>query len=198
MNAETNVALQIANALEGDNALNQFLTFQVRDQKLALEILRIKEIIEFGRITVVPMMQQCISGVINLRGSVVPVVDLSSRFGQGKTVVNRRTCIVILESQIGDETQVVGFLVDAVNAVVDIDADSIAPPPQFGSGIKTDFLRGIGKVDEEFVMVLNVEKLLDFQIPTDIAEVARAGAQAVEASDKNATAENVEAVQEEF
>jgi len=162
---------QLSSAQGSDSASHQFLTFQVHNQKLALEILRIKEIIEFGRITVVPMMQQCISGVINLRGSVVPVVDLSSRFGQGQTQINRRTCIVILESQLGEDTQVVGFLVDAVNAVVDIPPTAIAPPPQFGSGIKTDFLRGIGKVDDEFVMVLNVEKLLDFQIPTDLEEM---------------------------
>lgn len=163
---------QIAKAIESDSAVHQYLTFQVRDQRLAVEILRIKEIIEYGRITVVPMMQQCISGVINLRGSVVPVVDLSARFSQGKTTVNRRTCIVILESQIADEKQVVGFMVDAVNAVVDIDAESIAPPPQFGAGVKTDFLRGIGKVDEEFVLVLNVERLLDFEIPSDLEEMA--------------------------
>jgi purine-binding chemotaxis protein CheW len=123
---------------------------------------------------VVPMMQQCISGVINLRGSVVPVVDLSARFGQGKTTINRRTCIVILESQMAEETQVVGFMVDAVNAVVDIGAEFIAPPPQFGAGVKTDFLRGIGKVDDEFVLVLNVERLLDFDIPTDLEEAAAA------------------------
>ena len=112
--------------------------------------------------------------MINLRGSVVPVVDLSARFGQGKTTINRRTCIVILESQMADETQVVGFMVDAVNAVVDIGAEFIAPPPQFGAGVKTDFLRGIGKVDDEFVLVLNVERLLDFDIPTDLEEAAAA------------------------
>jgi len=169
-----NVNKQIMDALGGDSAVNQYLTFQVREQKLALEILRIKEIIEFGRITVVPMMQQCISGVINLRGSVVPVVDLSSRFGQGKTQINRRTCIVILESQLAEDTQVVGFLVDAVNAEVDIPQNLISAPPQFGAGIKTDFLRGIGKVDDEFVMLLNVERLLDFHIPTDFDDQASA------------------------
>ncbi len=155
-----------------DAATSQFLTFQVNDQKLALEILRIKEIIEFGRITVVPMMQASISGVINLRGSVVPVIDLSARFGQGKTQMNRRTCIVILESTIEERTQVVGFMVDAVSAVIDIHPNVIAPPPQFGSGIRTDFLRAIGKVEDEFVMILNVEKLLDFDIPTNLEELA--------------------------
>jgi len=167
-----NVQAQLEQALMADSASHQYLTFQVKDQRLAVEILRIKEIIEFGRITVVPMMQQCISGVINLRGSVVPVVDLSARFNQGVTQANRRTCIVILESQLNEETQVVGFMVDAVNAVVDIPEDSVAPPPQFGAGIRTDFLRGIGKVDDEFVLVLHVERLLDFDIPSELEEAA--------------------------
>lgn len=121
------------------NDINQYLTFQVKGQRLALEILRIKEIIEFGRITTVPLMQQCISGVINLRGAVVPVMDLGERFDQGKTETNRRTCVIILESQLGEEIQVIGFMVDAVNAVVDISADLISPPPQFGTGLRTNF-----------------------------------------------------------
>ncbi|NJM31918.1 MAG: purine-binding chemotaxis protein CheW [Limnobacter sp.] len=182
---------QLKTAIEADDAQNQFLTFLVQGQKLALEILRIKEIIEFGQITVVPMMQQCISGVINLRGSVVPVVDLSSRFGQGKAVINRRTCIVILESQMDEKTQVVGFLVDEVNAVVEMGAEAVTPPPQFGSGIKTDFLRGIGKVDEEFVMVLNVEKLLDFQIMTEIQEREKEQAAGTQKDQAEATASQV-------
>ena len=165
-------------AAQDDGSLHQFLTFQVHDQQLAVEILRVKEIIEMGRITVVPMMQACISGVINLRGSVVPVVDLSARFAQGKTQESRRTCIVILESELDERTQVVGFLVDAVNAVVDIPADIISPPPQFGAGIRTDFLRGIGKVDDDFVLLLNVERLLDFEIPTEFDEVAQQVTQA--------------------
>ena len=172
----SNLNEQLVKAMESDSASHQYLTFQVHQQKLAVEILRIKEIIEFGRITVVPMMQQCISGVINLRGSVVPVVDLSARFGQGRTTINRRTCIVILESQMDEETQVVGFLVDAVNAVIDIGAEFISPPPQFGAGVRTDFLRGIGKVEEDFVLLLNVERLLDFEIPSDLEEVAAAAA----------------------
>lgn len=168
----SNINQQLAAALESNNASNQYLTFQVKTQHLALEILRIKEIIEFGRITVVPMMQQCISGVINLRGAVVPVVDLSARLGQGKTEINRRTCVVILESLLGEETQVVGFMVDAVSAVVDIGDELISPPPRFGAGLRTDFLRGIGKVDEEFVLLLNVERLLDFDIPSEFESAA--------------------------
>ncbi len=159
-------------------AANQYLTFQVNNQRLALEILRIKEIIEFGRITVVPMMQAAISGVINLRGSVVPVIDLSARFAQGKTQLNRRTCIVILESEMEEGTQVVGFMVDSVSAVVEIHNDVISPPPQFGSGIRTDFMRAIARVDDDFVMILNVEKLLNFDIASVIEEATLASEEA--------------------
>lgn len=154
-----------------NDEIKQYLTFQVNKQKLGVEILRVKEIIEHGNITLVPMMQACISGVINLRGAVVPVIDLSSRFGQGKTAVNRRTCIVILESGAQDESQVIGFMVDAVNAVVDVSEDAVSPPPQFGSGVNTDFLKGVGKVAGEFVLLLNVERLMDFDIdPTALQQ----------------------------
>lgn len=168
----SNINQRLVEAREIDSASNQYLSFQVNGQMLAVEILKIKEIIELGRVTVMPMMQQCISGVINLRGSVVPVVDLSARFGQGKTDINRRTCIVILESSRLEDTQVVGFMVEAVSAVVCIDSESIAQPPQFGVGLQTDFLRGIGKVDDEFVLLLNVERLLDFDIPSNLDETA--------------------------
>ncbi|HEX4879778.1 MAG TPA: chemotaxis protein CheW [Limnobacter sp.] len=160
--------------MASDSASHQYLTFQVRGQRLAVEILKIKEIIEFGRITVVPMMQEFISGVINLRGAVVPVVDLSARFGQGKTNVNRRTCVVILESKMGEGTQVVGLMVEAVNAVVDIVADDMQAPPQFGVGVRADFLSGIGKVMDEFVLILHVESLLDFEIPSELEASAPA------------------------
>ena len=155
-------------AAQEDGSLSQYLTFQVHELSLGVEILRVKEIIELGRITIIPMMQSYISGVINLRGSVVPVVDLSARFAQGKTQENRRTCIVILESEIEERKQVVGFMVDAVSAVLDIPPELISQPPQFGAGIRTDFLRGIGKVENDFILLLNVEKLLDFDIQSSL------------------------------
>lgn len=166
----SNINERLVQAKQVDSASNQYLSFEVNGQMLAVEILKIREIIELGRVTVMPMMQQCISGVINLRGSVVPVVDLSARFSQGKTDINRRTCIVILESQRLGHPQVVGFMVEAVSAVVCIDSESISPPPHFGAGLQTDFLSGIGKVDDEFVLLLNVERLLDFDIPSSFDE----------------------------
>lgn len=169
---------QLIKAIESGDAGYQYLTFQVKAQRFAVEILRIREIIEFSKITVVPMMQDFISGVINIRGAVVPVIDLGARFGQGKSDVNRRTCVVILESQVGEVAQVVGFLVDAVNAVVEIKGDEFAAPPQFGAGVNIDFLRGIGKVADDFVLVLNVEALLNFEIPPDLLSLESVDASA--------------------
>ena len=127
----------------------------------AIAILNIKEIIEYGNLTEVPMMPSFIRGVINLRGIVVPVVDLSSRFGRNKTEVSRRTCIVIIEVQGSDETkQDIGVMVDSVSEVLEIPRGEIEPPPAFGAKIRVDFIRGMGKVDGKFVIILNADKVL--------------------------------------
>jgi purine-binding chemotaxis protein CheW len=138
----------------------QYLTFVLRGEVFAIGILHIKEIIEYGQLTTVPMMPAFIRGVINLRGAVVPVVDLASRFGGKPSEVTRRSCIVILELQFDDATQVIGVVVDAVNEVLEIAAADIEPPPSFGAKIRTDFIAGMGKVQERFVIILNVNKVL--------------------------------------
>ncbi|MDP2110098.1 MAG: chemotaxis protein CheW [Thiobacillus sp.] len=138
----------------------QFLTFMLGGEVFAIGILAIKEIIEYGNLTEVPMMPDYIRGVINLRGSVVPVVDLSARFGRKNTELTRRTCIVIIEVASDQEKQVIGVVVDAVNEVLEIQADQIEPPPAFGAKIRTDFIRGMGKVEEKFVIILNVDNVL--------------------------------------
>jgi purine-binding chemotaxis protein CheW len=106
------------------------------------------------------MMPAFIRGVINLRGAVVPVVDLASRFGGKPSQVTRRSCIVILELDLEDEIQVIGVVVDAVNEVLEIAATDIEPPPSFGTRIRTDFIQGMGKVQERFVIILNVNNVL--------------------------------------
>lgn len=138
----------------------QYLTFMLGGELFAIGILVIKEIIEFGQLTTVPMMPDFIRGVINLRGSVVPVVDLSARFGEGPTEITRRTCIVIIEVMSDGEQQDIGVIVDAVNEVLDITADQIEPTPAFGAKIRTDFMLGMGKVNGKFVIILNVNKVL--------------------------------------
>lgn len=138
----------------------QYLTFMLGGEVFAIGILAIKEIIEYGNLTEVPMMPDYIRGVINLRGSVVPVVDLSARFGRKGTELTRRTCIVIIEVASEQEKQVIGVVVDAVNEVLEIPADQIEPPPAFGAKIRTDFIRGMGKVGGKFVIIMNVDNVL--------------------------------------
>jgi purine-binding chemotaxis protein CheW len=118
------------------------------------------------------MMPPCVRGVINLRGAVVPVLDLASRLGRGASAIGRRSCIVIVEMGAAPEQLVLGLLVDAVNAVLDIDAGQIEPPPSFGAGLRNDFITGIGKVNGKFVIVINLETVLN--VP-EIAAMAGEG-----------------------
>ena len=138
----------------------QHLTFMLGQETFAIGILAIKEIIEYGQLTTVPMMPPFIRGVINLRGAVVPVVDLAVRFASAPTEVTRRTCIIIIEFQADGETQVAGVVVDAVNEVLEIPAADILPPPAFGARIRAEFIKGMGKVQDKFVIILDVDKVL--------------------------------------
>ena len=140
----------------------QYLTFVLGGEVFAIGILAIKEIIEHHGITSVPMMPECIRGVINLRGSVVPVIDLSARFGRTQAALTKRSCIVIVEVETEGERKDVGVIVDAVNAVLDIPATEIEPPPAFGTRIRTDFIQGMGKINGKFVILLNVNRVMSF------------------------------------
>lgn len=138
----------------------QYLTFVLSSETFAVGILGIKEIIEYGHLTNVPRLPAFIRGVINLRGAVVPVIDLGARFGKHSTAITRRTCIVIIEVTEEGERQDVGIMVDAVNAVLEIPAAQIEPPPSFGAAIRADFVAGMGKINEHFVIILNIDKVL--------------------------------------
>ncbi len=137
------------------------MTFMLDNDANAIGILSIKEIIEYTTMTEGPLMPACVRGVINLRGAVVPVMDLQVRFGQTPSPVTKRTCIVIVEVLGPEGQQVMGVVVDAVNEVLDIDASDIEPPPAFGTRIRTDFISGMGKVRGKFVILLNVNRVLD-------------------------------------
>lgn len=160
MNALVNVDSRVAALSIVAQEPQQYLTFMLGGEVFAIGILHIKEIIEYGQLTTVPMMPAFIRGVINLRGAVVPVVDLASRFGGKPSQVTRRSCIVILEMDVEDEIQVMGVVVDAVNEVLEIAATEIEPPPSFGTRVRTDFIQGMGKVQERFVIILNVNNVL--------------------------------------
>jgi purine-binding chemotaxis protein CheW len=153
----------------------QYLTFMLGGETYAMGILAIKEIIEYGNLTEVPRMPQFIRGVINLRGAVVPVIDLGSRFGKQATKVTRRTCIVIIEVATGDETQDVGVMVDAVNAVLEIPPQEIEPPPSFGANIRADFINGMGKVNGKFVIILSIQHVLSVDEMVTLSGIEQSG-----------------------
>ena len=145
----------------GKSAMSgQYLIFSLGGELFGVATLRVREIIEYGNITSVPMMPEYMRGVINLRGAVVPVIDLNARFGRGRTEVSRRTCVVILEVESDEETYVLGIIVDAVSAVRRIDSDSVEPAPSFGTRIRADFIDGMAKVNASFVILLNLGKVL--------------------------------------
>ena len=156
----------------------QYLTFMLGGEMFAIGILGIKEIIEYAGLTKVPMMPECILGVMNLRGAVVPVMDLSSRFGKLSTAVTKRTCIVIVEVTANDESHDMGILVDAVNAVLEIPASEIEPAPAFGARIRTDFIEGMGKVNGKFVILLDVSRVLSIDEISTLAQVSTAASSA--------------------
>ncbi|CAK0751491.1 purine-binding chemotaxis protein CheW [Gammaproteobacteria bacterium] len=161
-------------SIEDDNQ-QQFLTFSVGGELFAVGILNVKEIIEFGNLTQIPMMPPFIRGVINLRGSVVPVIDLAARFGGKPAEISRRTCIVIIEIQGEDvDHHDIGVVVDGVNEVLEIPVNAIEPAPTFGAKIRTDFIRGMGKVGNRFVIILNIDQVLSMNELTQLMGVASA------------------------
>lgn len=164
-------------AMQAAAEQTQYLTFMLGGEVFAIGILAIKEIIEYGSLTAVPMMPECIRGVINLRGAVVPVMDLSARFGKQATEATKRTCFVIVEIEADGESRDVGVIVDAVNAVLEIPAAEIEPAPAFGTKIRTDFIQGMGKVNGKFVILLDLNHILSMDEMGTLAETG-AGARA--------------------
>lgn len=150
-------------SLKVEETPSQYLTFNLGGEMFAVGILNVKEIIEYGHLTEIPMMPAFIRGVINLRGSVVPVIDLSARFGAQTTEVSKRTCIVIVEVSDEESQHDIGIMVDAVSEVLDIPCSEIEPPPSFGARIRADFIFGMGKVAGKFVIILNINKVVSVE-----------------------------------
>lgn len=148
--------------LEGDKQETlQYLTFSLGDEVFAMDIRTVREIIQHSAMTVVPLMPEFVRGVINLRGAVVPVIDLQSRFGRKVAQIGKKTCIVIIDASSDEEKIELGLLVDSVSEVIDITTAQIEPPPQFGATIQRDFIRGLGKVGKKFIVILEPERTLN-------------------------------------
>jgi purine-binding chemotaxis protein CheW len=137
----------------------QYLTFELEDEVFALDISKVREVLDFTTITKVPRTPDFMRGVINLRGSVVPVVDMRLKFGMTKTEKTVNTCIIIVEVTLDGDTTVLGALADSVQEVMDLEPDQIEPAPKIGTRLRTDFIKGMGKHNNKFIMILDIDKV---------------------------------------
>lgn len=142
---------------------SQFLTFRLDQELFAIEVSRVREVLEFSTITKVPGTPSFMRGVINLRGNVVPVVDLRLKLGLGPTQMTVETCVVIAEIAVDGESTVLGALVDAVQEVIDLDTSQVAPPPRIGKQIDSSAIRAMGKREDRFVMILDLDRVFTSQ-----------------------------------
>ena len=152
---------------------SQYLTFSLADEVFAMNISNVREIIQYGPMTTVPLMPAFLRGMINLRGSVVPVIDLHARFGRAKAVIGKKSCNIIFDAQRQGERIELGLLVDAVSEVIAIPPDQIEPPPNFGASVRRDFIGGVGKVGGRFVIILDPEEALDVDEMSQLCDAAQ-------------------------
>lgn len=137
----------------------QYLTFKLGNEIFATDVAKVREVLDFTTITGIPRTPDFMSGVINLRGSVVPVVDLRLCLEMSKTIKTRKTCIVVVEVMLDNESTVIGALADSVEEVIDLEPDQIQPAPRIGTHIRTDFIKGMGKRENLFVMILDIDRV---------------------------------------
>jgi purine-binding chemotaxis protein CheW len=154
----------------------QYLGFYIGGEEYAIGILRVREILEYDTATRIPGTPPSIRGVINLRGSVVPVVDLAVKFGLPESVVTKRTCIVVVELDLEGERTVMGVMADSVSQVMDLGAEDIEPPPTFGTRVHVDYLRGMGKAGKRFILLLDIDRVLSATELQEAAAVSREAA----------------------
>ena len=146
-------------SVTGITETRQYLTFKLGNEIFATEVAKVREVLDFTTITQITRTPNFISGVISLRGSVVPVVDLRLCFEMSKTVRTRNTCIVVVEVLLENESTVIGALADSVEEVIDLEPDQIQPAPRIGTHIRTDFIKGMGRRDTQFIMILDIDRV---------------------------------------
>jgi len=137
----------------------QYLTFRLAEEIYAMEITRVREVLDYTRITKVPKVPEFMRVIINLRGGVVPVVDLKRKFAMGETKRSVDTCIIIVEVDVENESTLIGTLADSVREVIELNSAQIEPPPKIGSHIRTEFIKGMGKQDDTFIIILDINSI---------------------------------------
>lgn len=146
-------------SVTGITETTQYLTFKLEDEIFALDISKVREVLDFTTVTKVPRTPDFMRGVINLRGNVVPVVDMRLKFGMSMTEKTVNTCIIITEIEVEGEKTILGALADSVQEVIDLEPEQIEPAPRIGTRLKTEFIRGMGKRDDHFIMILDIDKV---------------------------------------
>jgi purine-binding chemotaxis protein CheW len=154
--------------------MTQYLTYKLGDEVFAFDISKVREVLDFTAITKVPRMPEFLRGVINLRGSVVPVVDLRLKFGMPKTDKTVDTCVIITEVDVDGEQTILGALADSVQEVMDLDPDSIEQAPKIGSGLNMEFIKGMGRHNDKFIIILDIDKAFSAE---ELAVVQAGGAE---------------------
>lgn len=151
----------MSTAAQQDISSNQYLTFYLKNEMFAVNVSRVKEIIEYTQITKAPMMQSFIAGVTNIRGNVVPALDLSDRLGLGASEISKKSCIITIEAEFDEEKTEVGVIVDMVDQVYELTKSHIMEAPEFGSKIRKDFIRTMAKIDDKFITILEIDEALN-------------------------------------
>ncbi|MBN1185417.1 MAG: purine-binding chemotaxis protein CheW [Bacteroidales bacterium] len=163
-----------------------YLSFRLGEEVFALTVGKVYKILEMIPITEVPRSPDYMKGVINLRGKVLPVIDTRLKFGMKPSVETKSSCLLVIDAEIGEETVMVSMLVDAMLAVLKIEDNEILPPPSIGNQYKSDFIAGMAKVNEKFVMVLNIDAVLTSDDLVGISELKASRL----AAEKNESVEN--------
>jgi purine-binding chemotaxis protein CheW len=147
----------------------QYLTFKLGNEVFATDVAKVREVLDLTNITAIPRTPEFMAGVINLRGSVVPVVDLRLCFEMSKTESTRNTCIVVVEVMLENESTVIGALADSVEEVIDLEPEQIQPAPRIGTQIRTDFIKGMGKREMQFIMILDIDRVFSAEELTTLS-----------------------------
>ena len=167
-------------SLSESNETSQFLTFSLAEDIFAIDVVMAKEVLDFSDVTRVPQTPDYMLGVINLRGSVVPVVDMRLKFGMDDADKTRDSCIIVVEVDVDGEPITVGAMADSVREVMDLDESQIEPPPRIGTKLNTEFIKGMGNRGDKFVIILDINKVFsadDLDFARSISDEKEAAAE---------------------
>lgn len=152
----------------------EYLTFKLDGDNFAVDVLKTREIVDLRAVTKVPQCPEFMLGVINLRGSVVPVIDLRLKFGMEKAEASQTTCIVVMDVLLNEESLIVGAMVDSVEEVLELDDTQIEPAPRIGTRLNSEFIRGMGKQDDQFLIILDIDRVFSTDEISVVQQVSSA------------------------